>query len=271
MSTNGKFPTNILSPLRGRRVLVTRAADQAGDFSVLLRQRGAEAVECSVIELVPPLQWDDVDAAIHSLSSFDWLILTSVNGVRFFFERLRELGSDPGAVQGCKVCAVGPKTAEALGRRGITPDLVPDQFTGEGVVAAFQGIDLQGRRLLFPKADGARDLIPQQLRARGAQVVDPVVYRNVMPQALPDDAHQALKQHQVDAVVFSSPSTVRNFAALAGGAEQLLGMLDNVVVASIGPVTSKACREWGLHVTVEPEHATLDDLVVELERYFGTL
>jgi uroporphyrinogen-III synthase len=123
---------------------------------------------------------------------------------------------------------------------------------------------------LFPKADGARDLIPQQLRARGAQVVDPVVYRNVMPQALPDDARQALKQHQVDAVVFSSPSTVRNFAALAGGAEQLLGMLDNVVVASIGPVTSKACREWGLHVTVEPEHATLDDLVVELERYFGT-
>lgn len=266
MSTSVKLPIN---PLQGRRILVTRAAEQAAEFTEQLRQRGAVVVECPTIQLVPPQQWDEVDAAIHHLSSFDWLILTSTNGVRFFFARLLELGFAPTALQNAKVCAVGPKTAEALQELGIRPDMVPEQFTGEGVVASFQGIDLQGRRILFPKADGARDLIPQQLRGMGAELVDPVVYRNIIPQALPETARQALEQHQLDAVVFSSPSTVRNLATLTGGIKRLQQLLEGVAVASIGPVTTKACQELGLKVTVEPEHATLDNLISELEQHFG--
>jgi len=267
MSTNVKLPTSFQLPLLGCRILVTRAAEQAAEFSEQLRQQGAVVLECPTIQLVPPEQWDAVDAAIQKLSDFDWLILTSVNGVRFFFLRLQELGFATTVLQNSKVCAVGPKTAEALGNLGITPDLVPAQFTGEGVVAAFQGIDLRGRQVLFPKADGARDLIPQQLNDMGAAVADPVVYRNAMPQSLPDAARQALEQHRLDVVIFSSPSTVRNLAVLAGGEKKLQKLLNGVVVASIGPITSKACRELGLEVMVEPEQATLDDLLSELARY----
>ena len=265
MSTSVKLPTN---PLHGRRILVTRAAEQAVEFTEQLRQRGAVVVECPTIHLVPPQQWDEVDAAINAMPSFNWLILTSTNGVRFFFARLRELGRGIHDLQNCKVCAVGPKTAEALQELGIRADLVPEQFTGEGVVAAFQGIDLQGRRILFPKADGARDLIPQQLRSMGAELVAPVVYRNIIPAELPDAARQALEQHQLDAVVFSSPSTVRNLATLVGGVTQLQTMLADLAVASIGPVTTRACQELRLKVTVEPEQATLDDIIHKLEDYF---
>jgi len=267
MSTNVKLPTSSQLPLLGCRILVTRAAEQAAEFSEQLRQQGAVVLECPTIQLVPPEQWDAVDAAIQKLADFDWLILTSVNGVRFFFLRLQELGFATTVLQNSRVCAVGPKTAEALGNLGITPDLVPAQFTGEGVVAAFQGIDLRGRQVLFPKADGARDLIPQQLNDMGAAVADPVVYRNAMPQSLPDAARQALEQHRLDVVIFSSPSTVRNLAVLAGGEKKLQKLLNGVVVASIGPITSKACRELGLEVMVEPEQATLDDLLSELARY----
>lgn len=266
MCISGKLLTN---SLQGRRILVTRAAEQAAEFTEQLRQRGAVVVECPTIQLVPPRQWDAVDAAIHQLSSFDWLILTSVNGVRFFFSRLQELGRSVHNLQSCKVCAVGPKTAEALQELGITPDLAPEQFTGEGIVAAFQVIDLQAKRMLFPKADGARDLIPQQLRSMGAEVIDPVVYRNIIPPTLPDAAKTALEQQQLDTVIFSSPSTARNLASLAGGVEQLQQLLKLTAVASIGPVTTKACQELGLTVKIEPAEATLDKLLSELERYFS--
>lgn len=267
MFTSVKLPIN---SLQGCRILVTRAAEQAEEFSTQLRQRGAKVVECPTIILMPPQEWDEVDAAITDLADFNWLILTSVNGVRIFFGRLQELGITPAALKKCKVCAVGPKTAEALLNIGITPDLVPEQFTGEGVVAAFQGVDLQGKLVLFPKADGARALISQQLRSMGAVVTDPVVYRNIIPKEMPVAARQALEQHQLDVVVFSSPSTVRNLAQLSGGIKRLQTLLADVTLASIGPVTTKACQELGLKVAVEPEHATLDTLIAELEQHFST-
>jgi uroporphyrinogen-III synthase len=248
---------------------VTRAAEQAGEFVALLQQHGVKVIECPTIELVPPERWDEIDAAAAVLSDVDWLILTSVNGVRFFFSRLQALGlALPQVLQGCKVCAVGPKTAEALAAFGISPDLVPQQFTGEGVVAAFEEVDLHGKKILFPKADGARDLIPQELKRRGATVHAPDVYRNVIPKTVPDAARIALERRELDAVVFSSPSTAYNLAALMGGATSLRQQLEGVAVASIGPITSQACRQLGLDVAVEPVQATLDALVDELERFY---
>jgi len=254
-----------MASLAGKRVLVTRAAEQAGPFISQLQERGAQVVECPTIRLVPPEQWGPVDAALRQLSGFDWLILTSANGVRFFFERLAQLGLSAAVLQGCRVCVVGPKTAEALELRGVTADLVPEQFTGEGVVAAFAGIDLRGRRVLFPKAAGARDVIPRLLAEQGAVVVDPVLYRALVPERLPEAARSALEQGALDLAIFSSPSTVQNLAALVGGAERLAQLLQGVTVASIGPVTSRACRELGLTVAVEPPHATLSDLLAALE------
>lgn len=266
MFTSERLPIN---PLQGRRILVTRAADQAEEFCCLLQQRGAVAIECPTIQLLPPLSWDELDAALADPAGFDWLLLTSVNGVRFFFSRLEQRGFGLELLQGCRVCAVGPKTAEALVQRGVAVDLLPQQFTGEGVVAAFQQLPLQGTRILFPRAEAARELIPDQLRSNGALVVDPVVYRTGMPSALPEAAYRVLEQRQLDAVVFSSPLTARNLAHLAGGAGALRTMLAGAVVASIGPVTSQACRELGLAVAVEPVDATLDALLAALEAYFS--
>lgn len=254
-----------MASLAGKRVLVTRAVEQAGAFVMQLQELGARVVECPTIQLAPPEQWEPVDAALRQLSDVDWLILTSANGVRFFFERLVELGLSAAALQGCKICVVGPKTAEALTLRGVTADLVPEQFTGEGVVAAFAVHDLRGKRVLFPKAAGARDVIPRLLAAQGAEVLDPVLYRTLLPEQLPEAARNALERHELDLAIFSSPSTVQNLALLVGGADRLVQLLQGVAVASIGPITSRACRELGLTVAVEPTQATLPDLLAALE------
>lgn len=254
-----------MAALAGKRVLVTRAAEQAGPFVSQLRERGARVVECPTIRLAPPEQWGPVDGALRQLPGFDWLILTSANGVRFLFERLAHLGIAAAALQGCKICVVGPKTAEALKLRGVMADLVPEQFTAEGVVAAFNGLDLQGKRVLFPKAAGARDVIPRLLAEQGAVVVDPVLYRTLLPEQLPEAARSALEQRELDLAIFSAPSTVQNLATLVGGADRLVQLLQGVTVASIGPITSRACRDLGLTVAVEPLQATLPDLLAALE------
>ena len=258
-----------MASLAGKRVLVTRAAEQAGPFISQLQERGARVVECPTIRLAPPEQWGPVDDALRQLAGFDWLVLTSANGVRFFFERLAQLGLSTAGLNGCKVCVVGPKTAEALSRKGVVADLVPEQFTAEGVVAAFNGFDLRGKRVLFPKAAGARDLIPRLLAEQGAVVVDPVLYRTLLPEQLPEAARIALEQSELDLAIFSAPSTVHNLATLVGGSGRLTQLLQGVMVASIGPITSRACRELGLTVAVEPPHATLSDLLTALEQVNG--
>lgn len=263
MSTNVSLQT---SPLAGKRVLLTRAADQARETARSLADRGAIVLECPTISLAAPESWAKIDDAIKRLAEFDWLILTSVNGVRFFFGRMQELGLQPDELVIKNICAVGPKTAQALAEKGITACLTPRQlFTAEGVVEVFRNIELYGKRVLFPKADGARDLIPSQLCLAGACVEDPVVYRNIMPDRLPPEARQALEQQQIDIAIFSSPSTVQNLALLLGGADQLATALSNSLVASIGPITTKACQDMGIKVDLEPEKATFDDLLHELE------
>lgn len=255
-------------PLFGKRIMVTRAAEQAGEFSRLLDERGAAVIECPTIVLEPPDSWEEVDAAISQLPTFDWLILTSANAVRFFFGRLRELGRDSRSLCCCKVCVVGPKTAELVEAQGIIPDLVPEQFTAEGVVAAFAAWEGNGQRVLFPRADAAREVIVTELTRLGATVSSPVVYRNRMPAQLVEAAREALEQHQIDIITFSSSSTVRNLAALVGGAGRLVELLGGVTVASIGPITTRTCRELGLNVAVEPQQSTLSDLVMALEQHF---
>lgn len=255
-------------PLFGRRILVTRAVDQSAGFARRLEELGAQVVQCPTIRLAAPESWDEIDDAINRLKDTHWLLLTSANAVRFFFERLRELGRDSRAIGECKVCVVGPKTAEAVLAQGILPDLLPEEFTAEGVVAALSGHDLQGKRVLFPKADRARDLLPAALEKMGAEVIAPVLYRNLLPEALPDEARDALEQGRLDAVTFSASSTVSNLALLVGGPQRLQELLKDLAVISIGPVTSRTCRELGLNVAVEPPEATLESMVKALEEYF---
>lgn len=255
-------------PLFGRKILVTRAADQAGEFSTILAGRGAMAIECPTIRLVEPEECSVLDAAISAVGEYDWLVLTSGNSVRSFFQRLQGAGLDARALAACRVCAVGPKTAEAMSAFGIRPDLVPTDYKAEGVVAELGKYNLAGKRILFPRADRAREVIPSELAKMGAHVDSPVAYRNVLPDKLPPEALHALEKRSVDCITFTSSSTVQNLAAMLGD-DRLVDMLKGVVVASIGPVTSNTCRELGLRVEIEPPRFTLQELAAAIERYFS--
>ena len=256
-------------PLSNRRIIVTRASDQAGDFSSMLAVRGATVLECPTIKLVEPYSWLELDSAIDKLMDYDWLVLTSSNAVRFFFERLGALGLDTRSLGKCKVCAVGPKTADAIMTYGIRPDLVPSDYRAEGIVAEFSHLGISGKNVLFPHVDRARDLIPQKLKEMGAHVSSPVAYRNVLPERLCPEAIFALEKRCVDCITFTSSSTVLNLSKVLD-ADLLADMLKGVAVASIGPATSRSCREIGLKVDIEPAEYTLSALTEAIEKHFAT-
>lgn len=255
-------------PLFGTAILVTRATDQAGAFSRLLEGYGAHVLECPTISIVPPETFDDLDDALGSLAAFQWLIFTSVNGVKFFFERLHALGFDSRALGPCRVAAVGSKTGEALAAHGIKPDLVPNGYHAEGVVHLFAGRNVTGMKALYPRADRARDVIPKGLGGLGMEVVSPVAYRTATPDSLSSEALEALQAGRIRCVTFTSSSTVTNLAALVGE-NRLIRLLEGVVIASIGPVTSATCVELGLRVDIEPRESTIEALTGEIVRYFS--
>ncbi len=255
-------------PLFGRGIMVTRATDQAGEFAATLAGLGAHLFECPTIGIVPPEEFAELDAAIGDLAGFDWLIFTSANAVRFFFARLAELGRDSRAIGPCRVCAVGPKTASSLAPFGIRPDLVPADYKGEGVVEAFGAVTIAGKRVLFPRGDRARDVVPAGLRRMGAEVIAPVAYRNVIPGALPPAVLQALEERRIHCVTFTSSSTAENLAAMVGE-NRLIHLLAGVSVASIGPITSQSCRELGLDVHIEPREYTIEALTEAIVSYFA--
>ena len=255
-------------PLSGRGILVTRAADQAGEFSSMLAELGACVHECPTISIVPPEDCSELDRAIASLAGFHWLIFTSVNAVKYFFDRLAALGFDTREIGACRVCAVGPKTAAALLPFGVRADLVPDDYKAEGVIAAFGAIDVKGKRFLFPRGDKARDVIPSGLADLGGEVFAPVAYCNVIPEVLPEHLLAALQERRIDCITFTSSSTVENLGAMLGE-NRLLHLLEGVAVAAIGPVTARTCRELGLEVCIEPKEHTLAALTEEMVKYFA--
>jgi uroporphyrinogen III methyltransferase / synthase len=236
-------------PLFGKRIVVTRAAEQAGELSSRLRSLGATVIEFPVIELQPAADPAPLDAAIARLPEYDWLIFTSVNGVRFFMERLDASSADLRSLR-ARICVIGPATRAAVEALHLKVDLMPEEYVAENLVAAFSPHDLKGRRILLPRAAVARDVIPAALSALGAQVEVAEAYRNVVP------APRAVELGRVDWITFTSSSTVANFLALAGR-EALRGSR----VASIGPVTSAALRAHGLEVHAEARTYTLDGLV----------
>ncbi|MDY6848867.1 MAG: uroporphyrinogen-III C-methyltransferase [Thermodesulfobacteriota bacterium] len=253
-------------PLFGRRVLSTRAAAQASGLRDLLEKCGAEVVSVPTIALAPPADWGPVDRELDRLAQTDLLILTSVNAVDFFFERLRSKGRDARALAGVTLVSVGPKTAEAFEPYGVKADLVAADYRAEGVVALLKGRGIQGRRVLYPHAELARTLIPDELRSLGAEVAAPVLYRTVVPQEGGETLRELLMNGSLDAVTFTASSTVDHFVTMVG--EDAAQLLRGVVVASIGPLTSRTARKHGIEVTIEPRDSTLDAMVEALAQRF---
>jgi uroporphyrinogen III methyltransferase/synthase len=237
-------------PLFGRRIVVTRAREQASELRTRLEQLGAEVIELPSIALEP------VDFSLPALDRYAWLVFTSANGVKAFFdEGLAGAGLDARALARARVAAIGPGTSEALVARGVRADLVPPRFVAESLLEAFPDPDGDGARVLVARAESARDVLPEGLTARGYEVEVLAVYRTV-PVA-PDADHLArVRAGEVDAVTFTSSSTVKNFCAAVGPFA-----VPQPAVISIGPVTSETARELGLRVDTEADPHTIDGLV----------
>lgn len=253
-------------PLFGRRVLVTRSVEQAGRFAELLTTAGAEPLLCPVLEVLPPADPEPLQAAVAQLDRTDLLILTSSNAVDALFTALQGAGRDLRALAGVEIAVVGPKTGEALAARGLVPDLVPADYRAEGVLARLQERGVANQRILYPRAELARDLLVRELTAAGAEVDAPVAYRT-RPPAAGKECLQALLAGGCDVVTFTSSSTVDNLLALAGPEERQ--RLEQATLVSIGPLTTATARRHGLTVQVEAAESTLEGMVAAMVDYFA--
>jgi uroporphyrinogen III methyltransferase/synthase len=288
-------------PLFGRRIVVTRAKGQADALSAKLRALGAEAIELPTIEIQPAADYGPLDRAISDLGSYDWLIFTSANGVRFFLDRLRRSSVDWRALR-ARICAIGPATRAAVESLHLKVDLMGKEYVAEGLLAAFAPYDLAGKRVLLPRAAVARDLVPTELTRRGAHVDVVEAYRTVIPEETAARCREILgAARRPDCITFTSSSTVQNFVAAmgawasqptpqageAGGSAcptsestsiasvaQALPpafpdarpasvgqLLSGIKVASIGPVTTETARSLGIEVTAQARVFTVDGLV----------
>jgi uroporphyrinogen III methyltransferase/synthase len=246
-------------PLFGRRIVVTRAADQAADFSERLRALGADAVELPVIALEAPADPTPLDRAIENLATYDWLIFTSVNGVRFFLERLDQSPHDLRSLR-ARICAIGPATRKAIEDLHLKVDLMPEEYVAEGLIQAFAAENLAGKKMLLPRAAVARDVIPIELAKLGAQVDVVEAYRNVVPLNAAVRTHKIFSaEKKPDWITFTSSSTVKNLLAITGREA-----LEGVRIASIGPVTSATLCAHGLKVDAEAKQFTLDGLIAAI-------
>lgn len=274
----------VMKPLEGKRILVTRTREQASALSKRLLELGAIPLEFPAIRIVPPEDWSALDAALHQLflsdgSAYDWLVLTSANGVSICCERLRALGyevADLQTKQHVRVATIGPATAAALAHYGITADLVPDKYIAESVAAALvtdacqRGTSIAGQRILLARASEARKVLVSELQQAGALVEEVPAY-NTLPVTHDDnygrEVLNLLFNHQLAILTFTSSSTVRSFMTWLKSCKQgTTAALADLVnqhtqLASIGPITSQTARELGLSVDIEAKEFTIDGLV----------
>ncbi|TXK84707.1 uroporphyrinogen-III C-methyltransferase [Paenibacillus sp. N3.4] len=258
-------------PLFGRRVLVTRARSQASELVDFIDDMGGEAVEFPVIRLQPPSSPETLlalDLALEKIHEFDWIVITSVNGVEFFFRRLREKGIDIRRMGNARIAAVGPKTAEALADRGIIADLLPTKYRGEGILETIEAELQPNQKVLLPTADLAREYLPARLKQLGLQVTEVDVYENVLTTDGGDEIIHLLRNQSIHIITFTSSSTVTNLleALRQHGAEEPLSLLQGVEIACIGPKTAETVLELGLPITYMAEEATVASLAQSLTK-----
>jgi uroporphyrinogen-III synthase len=276
-------------PLQGIRVLVGRARHQAGALSAELRKRGAQVLEIPFIEIRKPRSFRPLDSALRTLDTYDWLILTSVNGVEAMWARIekamrRSTGtkstwksgpSEPRSAHKefralapdshrLRIAAIGPATRKAIEQRGVEVDIMPKEYVAESVVRSLKG-KVRGKRVLLVRAKVARDVIPRELRKAGAHVEVVEAYETVVPQSSRRRLQAALKNpnQRPNVVIFTSSSTVKNFVELLGRRHKSR-LLDGVQTASIGPVTSATLSELGLPVDIAAREFTIPGLVAAI-------
>jgi uroporphyrinogen-III synthase len=256
-------------PLAGKTILVTRSLGQSNQFSDRLTAAGAKVIEMPALEIGPPSSWAALDQAIANLSSFDWLILTSTNGVDYFFSRLRTAGHHSHDLTGVKIAVVGEKTAQSLKTQNIHPDFIPPNFVADSLVENFPE-PLPGKKILFPRVEsGGREVLVKELTAKGAEVVEVPAYESCCPRSIPPAAEFALLNRNIDVITFASSKTVQFFCQLATNLlpQPPATYLQNICIASIGPQTSKTCQTLFGRVDVEAQEYTLEGLTQALIKW----
>jgi uroporphyrinogen III methyltransferase/synthase len=256
-------------PLLGKRIVVTRAREQASDLVKRLSDLGAACLEYPTIRVVAPGDPKHLNDAIENLGNYDWIVFTSVNGVKFFFERLFELGRDVRALNRMQTAAIGPVTAEQLFAHGLKSDIIPANYRAEAVVEAFRKENLKDKKILLPRAAEARPVLPEELRKMGAQVDEVITY---VTEKVKDNTNALIEQlsaKTIDLITFTSSSTVKNFKALLPP-ENFQDLLSGVTVASIGPITSDTAAELGFEVQITAETYTIPGLCDAILNYYGS-
>ena len=252
-------------PLRGRRIMVTRPREQSSELSELLAGLGADVVQIPAIRVQAASDPSRLRHAVRGAPKYDWIVLTSVNGVDFFAAAVEEVArEDAEPVQLPSLCAIGPATGGALIRYFGRADLVARVHTAEGVVEALTSHgEVAGRRFLLPLAAGARDVLATSLRDRGGEVDQVEAYRTVVDSSSAEGMRRTLESGRVDMITFTSASSVR-------GVLELGGMPDGVAIAAIGPVTANAARAEGMHVDIEAHPHSVPGLVAAITRFYAT-
>ncbi|WP_167577555.1 uroporphyrinogen-III synthase [Ammoniphilus sp. YIM 78166] len=253
-----------MKPLQGKTVLVTRSRAQASDLSRQIEALGGRPMEFPLIQLEPPRDLLPVQQALKEIHQFDWILFTSTNGVEFFVEQVQKAQLEFSHIT-ARVGVVGPKTAEILKRMGKVSDLVAAEFKAEGLLESLQGVLQPGDRVLLPRANIARDILPRELRARGMNVTEIVVYETVISSDGADQMIEMLQSGQIDIITFTSSSTVRNFCELLRG-QNRDKLLAKAKIACIGPITAETAEKLGLKVDRVATDYTIDGLVQVLTK-----
>jgi len=253
--------------LKGKRILITRGRSQALSLAQSIESLGGEVVEFPTIEIKPPARYESLDEAIKQITSYDWLIFTSVNGVDQFLNRFEKLGKSIADLVGIEVGAIGPETAKRLTAAQIRLSLVPKQYQAEGILEELLSKSMFGKRVLIPRAAKARDILPETLRQRGARVDVVEAYQTVLPQTDAAAVHKLLRDGKIDVITFTSSSTATNFAAMLHDPD-LPRLLSRVVIACIGPITKKTVEDLGMRPEIISEEFTIPGLVNAMVDYF---
>ncbi|MEW5949969.1 MAG: uroporphyrinogen-III C-methyltransferase [Thermodesulfobacteriota bacterium] len=255
-------------PLFGRSIVVTRTREQASDLVRRLEELGAACEEFPTIRIVPPDSWEPLDKAIKDIKEFDWVIFTSVNGVKNFLLRLKAVGGDLRSLSACKVAAIGPKTAEMLEDLYLKLDFVPSEYRAEGIIEGLKALGIAGKKALIPRAEVAREILPEKLAEAGAKVKVVPAYKTVKPEAEEAEALvKLLEGREIDMVTFTSSSTVSNFVEMLGR-DRVAFLLKGVDIACIGPVTAETAQKFGIQTQVMPQEYTIDSMVQSIEAFY---
>jgi uroporphyrinogen-III synthase len=259
---------NVSNPLDGKRIVLTRAVEQARELKARLENMGAVVLLFPAVNFSEPTDTKDLDQSINSLNEFDWILFTSANAARFFAGRCRKLGVEPSNEGNFRCAAVGPATASAVAAEGFPVDYVAQKFIGSALARELSTM-LNGRKVLLPRSERARPDLPEALKAVGALVTEIVAYHAGGVGSIDPEVMRAIRDTQVDVISFFSPSAIENMRAALG--EELLSRLGaKAKMAAVGPTTAAALRGAGLTVAIEAPLATAESMAVAIATYFST-